>query len=102
MPSVGTLKRISRIRRRATPAVRQAYENGEISAKRADLLLYLAAGEQATQLEACLRQARAKECANRLVADTIRTYLNSLNGRRVDLHELGQRIREALAFAKTN
>lgn len=98
MASPGTLKRISRIRRRATPAVRQAYENGEISAKRADLLLYLPASEQATQLEAQLEAARAREHKNKLAADAIRDYLNSLNGGRVDLQELGQRIREALTF----
>jgi hypothetical protein len=79
--------------------VRQAYENGEISAKRADLLLYLPAGEQTAQLEAQLEQARTREHKNRLVAEIIRSYLDGLGTRKVDLHELEQRIREALAFA---
>jgi len=53
--SPGTRKRLSRIRRRAIPQVREAYENGQISAKRADLLLYLPAEQQAAELKSCRR-----------------------------------------------
>jgi hypothetical protein len=43
MPDVspGQKKRLSRIRRRAIPAVRELYEKGLISAHRADDLLHL-------------------------------------------------------------
>lgn len=101
MASPGQLKRISRIRRRAIPEVREAFERGEISAKRADLLLYLPQGEQAAELERRLSEAHEREARRRLVAESIRGYLDGLNGRRVDLNELAQRIRKALAFAKS-
>jgi hypothetical protein len=41
MHSKGTRKRISRIMRRADPSVREAYQNGQLSARKADQLLYL-------------------------------------------------------------
>jgi hypothetical protein len=101
MPSPGQTKRISRIRRRAIPAVREAYERGDISAKRADTLLYLPADQQVAELERRLSEAHEREARHRLVSESIRGYLDGLNGRRVDLNELAQRIREALAFAKS-
>ncbi len=97
MPSPGHLKRLSRIRRRAIPAVRQAYENGDISARMADTLLYLSPTKQAAELARRLVETAERERKHRLVAEAIRTYLGDLNGRRVDLIELNQRIRLALA-----
>ena len=100
MASKGTLKRISRIRRRASREVLEAYEAGSISAKRADLLLYLPPDQRNAELERRLTEVRTREARNRLVADAIRGYLDSLNGQQVDLNTLGQTIREALVFAK--
>jgi hypothetical protein len=101
MPSPGQAKRISRIRRRAIPEVREAYERGLITAKRADLLLYLSPAEQAAELTRRLEEARIREEKHGAVAGVIRGYLDQLGGRRVDLNELAQRIREALGFAKS-
>ena len=97
MASAGQTKRISRIKRRAIPAVREAYERGDISARRADILLYLPAAEQAAELERRLSEAHEREARHRLVADAIRAYLDELGDRRVDLVELEKIIREALA-----
>jgi hypothetical protein len=82
MASPGQTKRISRIRRRAIPAVAEAYERGDISARRADTLLYLPAGEQAAELERRLAEAHERERKHRLVAEAIRGYLDGLAGQR--------------------
>jgi hypothetical protein len=97
MPSPGTTKRISRIRRRASPEVREAYENGLISAKCADLLLYKSPSEQAAELNRRLTKARERETRHGLAAAAIRTYLDGLGERKVDLIELGKIIQNALA-----
>jgi hypothetical protein len=89
--------RLNRIKRRALPIVRDAFERGEISAKRADLLLYLPKAEQKAELERRLSEVRERERRNLLVATTIRKYLDSLNGQKVDLYQLGGIIRQALS-----
>jgi hypothetical protein len=94
--SQGHLKRLSRIRRRAIPAVREAYENGLISARRADTLLYLAKREQARQLAAHLTERENRNRTALLAAGTIDTYLQERVERPVDLVELQNRIRQAL------
>ena len=98
MPSAGQTKRISRIRRRAIPAVREAYERGDISAKRADTLLYLPADQQAAELERRLSEAHEREARHRLVAESIRGYLDGLNGRRVDLYVLASKDPRGIGF----
>jgi hypothetical protein len=97
MPGYTKLQRVSRIKRRAIPAVVAAFEAGKISAKRADLLLYLSKDEQAVELERRLALAHDVERKHRLVASVIKTYLDNLNGRSVDLHQLGGLIRQALS-----
>lgn len=97
MPSAGQTKRISRIHRRAVPAVRQAYERGDISARMADTLLYLPVSEQALELERRLSAAHQCEARHRAAAQAIRGYLDSLNGRQVDLHQLSGIIRQELS-----
>ena len=89
-------KRARRIERRATPEVAAAYASGAISARRADTLLYLPVEKQKAELERRLSEARTREHKNRLVADTIRRYLDSLNGRQPDLHQLSGLIKAAL------
>jgi hypothetical protein len=98
MPDVssGQKKRLSRIRRRAIPAVREAYEKGLISARRADDLLYLQKRQQAKQLAAILNERKNRERTARLAAEAINSYLASNSGK-VDLMELGRRIRAAIA-----
>jgi len=94
--SPGTRKRLSRIRRRAIPEVCEAYENGAISARMADTLLYLPAEEQAAELERRLSAAKARERKHQLVAAVIRSYLKELGERKVNLDELSKTIRAAL------
>jgi hypothetical protein len=89
--------RFLRIKRRALPAVVAAFEAGEISAKRADLLLHLPADQQAAELERRLSEAREFEARNRLVAETIRIYLATLNGLPPDLLELRSMIKAVLS-----
>jgi hypothetical protein len=96
VPSLGTTKRISRIRRRALPEVRQAYDRGDISARMADILLYLPATEQAAELERRLAEIAEREQKHATVAQTIRKYLDGLGERKVDLVELTKIIKEAL------
>jgi hypothetical protein len=91
-----TTKRHRRIERRAIPAVREAYERGDISARRADTLLYLPASEQQGELGRLLDEARRREEKNRLVAGVIRQYLDQLGERKVDLIELSKLIKESL------
>jgi hypothetical protein len=97
--SEGTRKRISRIHRRAIPAVREAYEKGLISARRADALLYLREAEQARQLSQLLERSEERKRTAVLAAETIDTYLKERNDGPVDLMELQNRIRQALATA---
>ena len=98
MPEVspGQQKRISRIRRRAIPSVRQAYENGLISARKADDLLYLPKLDQAKELAVILNERETRERTAHLAAETINEYLAS-HTEKIDLAELGQRIRAAIA-----
>jgi hypothetical protein len=96
MPSVSHTKRISRIRRRATAKVQQAYENGLISARRADDLLHLPKRRQAVELAAILNERENRERVAHLAAETINAYLADSSGK-VDLIELGKRIRSAVA-----
>jgi hypothetical protein len=98
MPEIspGQRKRISRIKRRAIPAVREAYENGLISARKADDLLYLPKREQAKELAAILSERETRERTAHLAAEAINSYLASNSGK-VDLLELGQKIRGAIA-----
>jgi hypothetical protein len=97
MPGYTKLQRVSRIRRRAIPAVLDAFERGEISAKRADLLLHMNPREQALELERRLSQAHEREVRHRAVAGAIKRYLDDLGNQKVDLIELGKIIRQALA-----
>lgn len=92
-----TTKRHRRIERRAIPAVREAYERGDISARRADILLYLPADQQAAELERRFAEIAEREQKHATVARTIREYLDGLGERKVDLVELGNIIKEALA-----
>jgi hypothetical protein len=95
--SSSVTKRQRRIERRCIGPVVAALHAGRISSRSADVFLRLAPDEQARELERRLSEAKACEHKNRLVADTIRTYLDNLDGRQVDLHQLGGVIRQALS-----
>ena len=97
--SAGQRKRISRIKRRAIPAVREAYESGLISARRADCLLYLPKAKQAGQLAALLQEQGKRERSAKLAAEAINSYLRERGARPVDLLELQLAIRQALVAA---
>jgi hypothetical protein len=97
--SAAQRKRISRITRRAIPAVREAYESGLISARRADCLLYLPKAKQARQLAALLQERGRRERSAKLAAEAINSYLRERGARSVDLMELQPAIRQRLAAA---
>jgi len=94
--STGTRKRISRIRRRAIPEVLAAYEAGQISAKRADLLLYLPSRQQRKQLTTLLDSVSNKERRCRMAAEVIEQYLANREGP-IDLQAVAGEIRAAVA-----
>jgi hypothetical protein len=97
MPSRTTRQQLVRIRRRALPAVREAYERGDISASCAGQLLYLPPAQQSAELERRLSEARTREARHQLVATTIRGYLDGLRGKKVNLVELSEAIQKALS-----
>jgi hypothetical protein len=96
--SPGALKRIRRVERRSLPEALAAYHGGLISVRTLDLMLYWPPERQRTELERRLSDARERERKHRLVAETIRDYLNKLGERRVDLDALSKTIREALTI----
>ena len=96
MLSPGTKKRINRILKRAIPEVVRAYQEGRISARKADQLLYLSAQEQ---LAECKRILTAQEDAarrSRIAATVIRQYVH--DGKR-DLAGLRKDLQLALSTA---
>ena len=94
---VSTTKRHRRIERRASAEVLEAYRAGRITARRADILLYLPADQQVAELERRLSEVHEREARHAVVSATIKRYLDELGDQRVDLIELGKIIREALA-----
>ena len=90
-------KRTKRIEKRCIGPVVEALHAGQISARSADTFLRLSPDQQTVELRRRLAEAHERETRHRLVADAIRTYLDNLNGRQVDLHQLGGIIRQALS-----
>jgi hypothetical protein len=97
MSANSALKRQHRIERRCIAPVVKALHAGQISSRSADVFLRLAPDQQAVELERRLSEAQERERKHQLVAESIRTYLDNLNGRQVDLHQLGGIIRQALS-----
>src|SRR5262249_45332077 len=75
MLSVGTKKRIARIRRRAIAEVLEAYQQGRISARRADILLYLPQDEQRAELGRILSLQEDTKHRNKIAVEVIRRHL---------------------------
>jgi hypothetical protein len=95
MPISSTVKRARRLERRCIPAVVEALYAGQISPRSADVFLRLDPRAQAAELERRLSETREREQRHAVVAQTIRAYLDS--GVKVDLLELSQKIRAAIA-----
>ena len=94
MLSPGTKKRLSRIRRRACGEVQEAFAAGKISARRADILLYLPPEKQRAELERILSVQEDVASRSKIAAEVIRRHL-ALG--RCDLHALRQDLKTALA-----
>lgn len=94
MPSAGTTKRISRIRRRAIPEVLQAYRQGRISARRADALLYLEQEQQLAALERLLSDRENAARRSRIAAAAIKAHIDA---GRLDLAAVQEDLRTALS-----
>jgi hypothetical protein len=86
-------KRERRVLRRSVPEVVEAVHVGKLSVRLADQLLYLPRGKQRTELQRRLHAQGETERRSRLAADTLKTYL-ATNPGRINLMELGQKIRE--------
>lgn len=95
--SSSATRRARRIERRCIPAVAVALHAGQISPRSADAFLRLTPAEQQGELTRRLSEAHERETQHRLVAEAIRGYLDGLNGRQVDLHQLSGIIRQALS-----
>lgn len=92
--SPGTRKRLRRVERRATPAVKTALANGQISPRRADTLLYLEPAQQEQELEKILvARTQAAGRAKRVV-EIFKIHLAAGNR---DLVKLRVDLRKALA-----
>jgi hypothetical protein len=88
-------KRARRVERRASPEIVEAVRSGKLSVRLADQLLYLPKAEQKSELTRRLKAVADRERISALVAQTIREYLDTTL--KVDLQELNERIRDALA-----
>jgi hypothetical protein len=88
--SRGHRKRVSRIQKRAAPEVVRAFQQGLISAKRADLWLYLPVEQQQTQLQAYLSERETISQRSKIAAEIIQKHLalgqRDLVALREDLH----------------
>jgi hypothetical protein len=97
--SRGHLKRLSRIKRRAIAEVQEAFSAGQISAHRADTLLYLPPEEQRAQLNALLAEQADIARRSRIAAQVIKAHIDS--GRR-NLMALREDLRIALCSPPTS
>jgi hypothetical protein len=95
--SSSATRRARRIEKRCIPAVIEALHAGRISARSADAFLRLNPDQQAVELERRLNEAHERERRHRLVADAIKSYLDGLGERKVDLIELAGIIQKALS-----
>jgi hypothetical protein len=91
--SPGTRKRLRRVERRATPAVKTALANGQISPRRADTLLYLEPAQQQEELEKILVARTQATGRAKRAAEILQVHL--VSGTR-DLVKLRIDLREAL------
>ena len=95
--SPGQQKRLGRIKRRACSDVRDAFARGDITARRADILLYLPPAAQKRELKKWLAVRKTKKQVYAKAAETIRSYLETLDGAKPVLPELAEAIRDSLS-----
>jgi hypothetical protein len=93
----GLERRLSRIRRRAIPEVKAAYEQGAITVRRADRLLYLAPAQQLSELNQILSAREEAGRRSRVAAGILQGYIR--RGCR-DLVALRQELESALATVR--
>ena len=86
--------RVNRIKRRGTPAIREAFESGRITARRADILLHLEPTQQAAELAALLAKQDRVCLRSKIAAEVINEHLRS---GRPDLQVLQIHLRQALS-----
>lgn len=96
MSSTTRDKRLRKVQRRAIPEV-AALQRGQISARRADILLYLPPAQQLAELSRRLQATEERTRKARLAAQVIAGYLDT--ARQIDLEELRCRLGAALARA---
>jgi ParB-like chromosome segregation protein Spo0J len=96
MLSLGTRKRLSRIKRRACPEVQAVFASGLISGRKADTLLYLPVEEQRATIARILAEREAVARRSRIATEIIRGYVEA--GCR-DLVMLQKDLRDALSHS---
>jgi hypothetical protein len=92
-PSVGQRKRLRRVERRASQAVKTALANGKISPRRADTLLYLSENRQQEELDKIFQAQTLATLRAKAAVEILKAHLAS--GTR-DLVKLRGDLREAL------
>jgi hypothetical protein len=97
--SSGHRKRLSRLRRRAEPEVLAAYEQGRISARKADELLYLSPAAQRQKISNLVAGQDELARRSKIAAQVIKAHIET--GRR-DLVGLKQDLIRALCSATTS
>ena len=90
--------RLNRINRRGSEAIREAYVNGNISAKRADLLIHMEPGQAETELAAILAKQAKIAYRSTIATEVIRSHLRA---GRCDLPGLEVDLRAALSTEQT-
>ena len=90
--------RLNRIARCASPAIREAYEQGKISTRRADILLHMEPGRAESTLATILAKQDQIAARSPVAVKIIREHL--LLGRR-DLVALASDLRAALSTEQT-
>lgn len=84
MPVAGTRGRLRRLELRASPELKAAIGAGLVSSRKGDEMIYWPKARQDAYIAAC----RARVERSHAVAETIRAYLDGLDGRRPDLEAL--------------
>jgi hypothetical protein len=86
--------RVNRIERRGIPAIREAFESGRITARRADFLLHLEPARALSELTALLAKQDRIRLRSKIAAGVINEHLRS---GRPDLQVLQTHLRQALS-----
>jgi hypothetical protein len=88
-------RRLIRVRRRAAPELREAFEKGDLSLRQFDLLSHLSARQQKRVIVAKEREERDALIAAQVIAE----ILDSVADSRIRLADVGRQIRLRLQDA---